>query len=108
MATIKELFAKEKRDPLSIRRWLKNMGLNEGLIDVSIKDHALRIAKGEVFGYTKGSVSILSNSIKSQVIRMTESKDKVQIILDKPVRPSLGFIQTLKKIKLWLSTDLHW
>lgn len=63
--TVRQLFAQEKRDPISIKIWLKKEGISDECIDLAIAEHAQILANGGSYGYENG-ISVLSNSIRDR------------------------------------------
>ena len=74
--TIEKLYAKEKRDPWSIKKWLLNLGFDSETIDIALTDHARLLATRKRFGYKNG-ISLLSTSIRKQVADLTAGKIKM-------------------------------
>jgi len=65
-----QLFLRENRDPLKIRRWLRLEGYSAKIIDLALAEHAQRIKNGESFGYV-GGISVLAQSIRERVKKLT-------------------------------------
>jgi len=72
---IEDLYAKEERDPISIRIWLKTHGFSENSIDLALAEFAQRLANGERFGYVNG-VSVLSNRIRDRARELNMKEEK--------------------------------
>lgn len=68
---IKELYAIEKRDPVSIASWLKSEGHRDDHIELALAEFAERIAGGEAFGYVNG-ISVLSNKVRDRVRELSK------------------------------------
>jgi len=67
---IKDLYALEGRDPVSIANWLRGERLKDEHIELALAEFAERIAKGERFGYVKG-ISILSNKVRERARQLS-------------------------------------
>lgn len=105
--SLEELYAREGKNPWSIRSWLINEGFKENLIDIALAEHGRFIATGNKYGYKDG-VSLLAQSIRKQVKSLTLRDQSEITMLEKlHFRPNnirimanekpRGFFHRLKK-----------
>lgn len=61
---IEDLYSRENRHPLSIKKWLLQEGVSEGVAETTIVAFARQLKKGKQFGFDENGISELSKAIK--------------------------------------------
>jgi len=79
---VAKLFMQEGR-----KKWLIGHGYHEDVINKVMVDFAQRIADGEKFGYDKNGISILSNLIRIEVVKLSIKPDVLDEVKIKPKVP---------------------